>query len=129
MSEDKYERGRKKFDEINPGASDRIKERLKDIAPDFIRYIDEFIFADIWSRPGLDIKSRQIAVVAALTCMGNSGPQLRAHIHNSLHVGWTRQEVVEVIMQMAVYAGFPAALNGLDAAKEVFQERDALGKS
>ena len=129
MSDDRYERGRKKFEEINPGASDRIAERLKDIAPDFIRYIDEFIFGDIFSRPGLDLKSRQIAIVAALTCLGNARPQLKAHIHNSLNVGWTRQEIVEVIMQMAIYGGFPVALNGFDAAKEVFQERDALGQS
>ena len=129
MSEDRYERGRKLFEEISPGASDQIAERLKDIAPDFIRYLNEFVFGDIFSRPGLDVKSRQIVIVAVLTCLGYARRQLKAHIHNSLNVGWTRQEIIEVIIQMAVYGGFPAALNGFDAAKEVFQERDALGKS
>jgi 4-carboxymuconolactone decarboxylase len=70
------------------------------------------------------LKSREIATVAALTALGNAQPQLKVHIHGALNVGCTREEVVEVILQMAVYAGFPAALNGVMAAKEVFQERD-----
>lgn len=69
---------------------------------------------------GLDLRSREIATVAALTAMGNAAPQLKVHIGAALHVGLTQDEIVEVIMQMAVYAGFPAALNGLFAAKEVF---------
>jgi len=61
-------------------------------------------------------------VVAALTAMGNAAPQLKVHIHGARNVGCSRQEIVEVIMQMAVYAGFPAALNGLFAAKEIFSQ-------
>jgi 4-carboxymuconolactone decarboxylase len=98
----------------------RVIDSLRDIAPDFARYLIEFPFGDIYSRPGLDLKSREIAVVAALTALGNAAPQLKVHIQGALNVGVTRDEVVEVIMQMAVYAGFPAALNGLTAAKEVF---------
>ena len=85
----------------------------------------EFPFGDIYAREGLDLKSREIAVVAALTAMGTAGPQLRVHIGAALHVGCTRQEILEVIMQMAVYAGFPAALNGLFAARDVFAAHDA----
>ncbi|WP_342707909.1 carboxymuconolactone decarboxylase family protein [Desulfomicrobium apsheronum] len=77
---------------------------------------------------GLDLKSREIAVVAALTALGTAGPQLRIHLHAALNVGCTREEIVEVIMQMSAYAGFPAALNGLFAAKEVFAERRADGR-
>jgi 4-carboxymuconolactone decarboxylase len=61
--------------------------------------------------------------------MGTAAPQLKVHIHGALNVGCTRQEVIEVIIQMAVYAGFPAALNGILAAKDVFEERDAKGES
>ena len=60
-------------------------------------------------------------MVAALTALGNASPQLKVHIAAALHVGCTREEIVEVIMQMAVYAGFPAALNGLFAAREIFE--------
>ncbi len=93
---------------------------LADIAPDFARYLLEFPFGDIYSRPGLDLRAREIATVAALTALGTATPQLKVHIAASLNVGLSREEIVEIIMQMAVYAGFPAALNGLFAAQEVF---------
>jgi 4-carboxymuconolactone decarboxylase len=127
--QDRYQRGWERLKEIDGEAGERVIDNLKDIAPDFARYFIEFPFGDIYSRSGLDLKSREIAMVAALTALGNATPQLMVHIHGALNVGCTRQEVVEVIMQMAVYAGFPASLNGLFAAKEVFKERDASGKS
>jgi 4-carboxymuconolactone decarboxylase len=129
QDEDRYKRGWEKLKEIDGEAGERVIESLKDIAPDFARYVIEFPFGDIYSRSGLDLKSREIAVIAALTALGNATPQLKVHIHGALNVGCTRQEVVEVVMQMAVYAGFPAALNGLFAVKEVFKERDESGRS
>ena len=96
--------------------------------PDFARMIIEFGFGDIYSRPGLDIKIRQIITVAALTALGTAPLQLRNHINRALILGWSRNEVLEVIMQMAVYAGFPAALNAIYVTKEVFDERDAKGE-
>lgn len=124
--ENRYARGLAKLEEIDGQQGERVIESLKDIAPDFGRYIIEFGFGDIYSRPGLDLKSREIAVVAALTALGNAAPQLKVHLHGALNVGCSRDEIVEVIMQMAVYAGFPAALNGLFAAKEVFIERGLM---
>ena len=123
MSQERYERGWKKLKEIDGEAGERVIESLKDIAPDLARYTIEFPFGDVYSRPGLDLKSREIATVAALTALGNALPQLKVHINAALNVGCTRQEIVEVIIQMSVYAGFPAALNGMFAAKEVFKER------
>lgn len=119
-NESRYERGLAKLREIDGKAGEHVLESLDGIAPDFARYLIEFPFGDIYSRPGLDLKSREIAVVAALTALGNAAPQLKVHIQAALNVGVTRTEIVETIMQMAVYAGFPAALNGLAAAKEVF---------
>ncbi len=124
MSNERYSRGWEKLQEIDGEAGERVIDSLKDIAPDFARYLIEFPFGDIYSRPGLDLKSREIATVAALTALGNAAPQLKVHIQAALNVGCSRLEVVETIMQMAVYAGFPATLNGLFAAKEVFQELD-----
>jgi 4-carboxymuconolactone decarboxylase len=86
-------------------------------------YVFEFAYGDIYSRPGLDLKSREMVTVAALTALGNATPQLKSHINGALNAGCTREEIIEVIMQMAVYAGFPAALNGLYSAKEVFDKR------
>lgn len=123
--ENRYERGLAKLQEIDGEAGERVLASLDGIAPDFARYLIEFPFGDIYSRPGLDLKSREIAVVAALTALGNSAPQLKVHIQGAINVGATRAEVVETIMQMAVYAGFPAALNGLMVAKEVFAQASA----
>ena len=122
----RYERGLEKLKEIDGEIGERVVASLADIAPDFARYLIEFPFGDIYSRPGLDLKSREIAVVAALTAMGNAAPQLRVHIQGALNVGVSREEVIETIIQMAVYAGFPAALNGLYAAREVFASLDTL---
>ena len=83
----------------------------------------EFSFGDIYSRPGLDLRAREIATIAALTALGNASPQLKVHIEAGLNVGLSREEITEAMMQMAVYAGFPAALNGLFAAKEIFALR------
>jgi 4-carboxymuconolactone decarboxylase len=124
--DDRYARGLEKLKEIDGEAGQRVIESLKDIAPDLARYTIEFPFGDIYSRPGLDLRSREIATVAALTALGTAAAQLKVHIHGALNVGCTREEVVEVIMQMAVYAGFPAALNGMFAAREVFAERGIL---
>ena len=127
MDNERFARGWAKLKEIDGEAGERVIESLKDIAPDFARYLIEFPFGDIYSRPGLDLKSREIATVAALTALGTAAPQLRVHIQAALNVGVSAGEVVETIMQMAVYAGFPAALNGLFAAQEVFKERDESG--
>jgi len=114
---------------VDGKAGETVIEGLKNIAPDLARYVIEFPFGDVYSRPGLDLKSREIAAVAALTALGTATPQLKVHINGALNVGLSRQEVVEIIIQMVVYAGFPAALNGMFTAKEVFQERDEKGQS
>ncbi len=125
MNNERYRRGWSKLREIDGLGGEKVIESLRDIAPDFARLIIEFPFGDIYSRPGLDLKTRELAVVAALTAMGNATPQLKVHIQGALNVGSTEQEIVEIMMQMAVYAGFPAALNGLFAAKDVFSQGES----
>ena len=122
MHSERYEKGLAVLRQVDGRGGEAVVESLKDIAPDFARYLVEFPFGDIYARPGLDLKSREMAVVAALTALGNASPQLKVHIAAALHVGCTRQEILEVIIQMAVYAGFPAALNGLFVARDVFEE-------
>ncbi len=116
----RLERGRRALAEIDGHAGEKVVASLADIAPDFATYLLEFPFGDIYSRPGLDLRAREIATIAALTAMGTAAPQLKVHIEAGLNVGLSREEITEIIMQMAVYAGFPAALNGLFAAKDVF---------
>lgn len=120
MYSERFIKGRQMLQQVDGKGGDAVIDSLRDIAPDFARYLIEFPFGDIYSRSELDLRSREIATVAALTAMGNAAPQLKVHIKAALHVGLTQAEIIEVMMQMAVYAGFPAALNGLFAAKEVF---------
>ena len=120
----RLERGKRALAEIDGEAGHKVIAALADIAPDFADYVFEFPFGDIYSRPGLDLRAREVATIAALAAMGNAAPQLKVHIEAGLNVGLSRQEITEVLIQMAVYAGFPAALNGLFAAKEVFAARD-----
>lgn len=125
VGESRLERGRRALAEIDGTAGEKVVASLADIAPDFATYLLEFPFGDIYSRPGLDLRAREIATIGALTAMGNAAPQLKVHIEAGLNVGLSRGEIVEIVMQMAVYAGFPAALNGLFAAKEVFANRSS----
>ncbi|GGY72071.1 4-carboxymuconolactone decarboxylase [Cellvibrio zantedeschiae] len=121
MTQSRYETGLQKLNQIDGLAGTKVIESLQDICPDLAKFTIEFPFGDIYSRPGLDLKSREIATVAALTALGNCAPQLKVHLQAALNVGCTEDELKEVILQMAVYAGFPAALNGMLAFKEVLK--------
>lgn len=120
MSSERYIIGQEMLQRVDGKGGEAVVDSLRDIAPDFARYLIEFPFGDIYARPGLDLRSREIATIAALTALGNAEPQLKVHIAAGLNVGLTQEEITEAIMQMAVYAGFPAALNGLFAARAVF---------
>lgn len=123
---ERFTRGWEKLKEIDGEAGEKVIESLKHIAPDLGRYTIEYPFGDIYSRPGLDLKSREIATISALAAMGNAQPQLKVHIGAALNVGCSPEEIVEVIIQMSVYAGFPAALNAASVAEAVFSERGII---
>ncbi|WP_295487279.1 carboxymuconolactone decarboxylase family protein [uncultured Pseudomonas sp.] len=122
-NETRLERGKRALAQIDGEAGQKVVSALASVAPDFATYLFEFPFGDIYSRPGLSLRDREIATVAALTAMGTATPQLKVHIEAALNVGLSQEEIIEILMQMAVYAGFPAALNGLFAAKEVFMDK------
>ena len=122
-SESRYERGWKALREVDGPAGEAVIASLEGIAPDLARYVIEFTFGDIYVRPGLDLRAREIVTVAACTALGSVLPQLKVHVHGLLNVGGTREEVVETITQTAVYAGFPVAINAMHAASEVFAAR------
>ena len=117
---DRFDRGVRQLEAVDRGQVRRIVAGLRDIAPDFARYLVEFPFGDIYARPGLDLRAREIAALAALTVLGTAPDQLKAHVQAARNVGVSREEIVEVIMQMVIYAGFPASLNALAVAREAF---------
>jgi 4-carboxymuconolactone decarboxylase len=126
MSEERYQKGMANLKIMNPDSYRDMEKTLEDIAPDMARYVAEFAYGDIYSRPGLDKKTRELVTLAAITTLGGAESQLKSHIHGALNVGCNPREIIEVLIQMAVYAGFPKALNGIFAAKEVFDEREEI---
>jgi len=127
--ESRYERGYKKLFEVDGKAGKDVENSLNAISPDLVKYIIEYSFGDIYSREGLDLKSKEVAVVASLTALGNAQPQLKVHINGALNVGCTINEVKEVILQMSGYSGFPTCINAMNALKEVLNEREEQGIS
>jgi len=124
MSNKRFNRGQATLASIHGHVGEGVMRTLQDVAPDFARMIVEFAYGDVYARGVLSPKERQIATLSSLVTLGHAPTELKAHIQGALNVGCTRQEVVEVIMHMAVYAGFPAALNGLLVAKGLFEELD-----
>lgn len=89
------------------------------LAPDFYRYVAASAFGMLWSRPGLAVRDRSLVTVAQLAALGRTD-ELRAHLRGARNVGITQEELVEVLMQTAIYAGVPAANDALKVAAEVF---------
>ncbi len=117
-------KGLKVLGSINGESGKHIMSKLKDISPDMARFVIEFPYGDIYSRLGLDLKTRELITIASLVTLGFAAHELKAHVGNALNAGCTQEEITETIMQMSVYAGFPAALNGLFIAGEVFQKKE-----
>jgi 4-carboxymuconolactone decarboxylase len=114
--------GRKKLLEIDGEEGAKVEEILINTCPDLARYLIEYSFGEIYARGILDNRTKELVVVAALTAMGTAAPQLKVHIHAALHVGCTPEEIREIIIQMSVYAGFPATLNAMRSLMEVLSE-------
>ena len=126
MSDDLYQKGIQKIQELtaspddNPTGFMNIGADFQDIAPDLSKYVVEFAFGGIYSRPGLDNKQKVLTTITALVAQGK--PQIGMHIKTGLTVGLTPEEIVGCIMHLLPYTGFPSVINALSVAKEVFTE-------
>lgn len=124
---DRYRRG---IDIAEQLAADKlahfVQSGVAEIAPDFARMIIEFAFGDIYARKALDLKSRELIAIAVLAAIGKAGPQLRVHVESAAASGISKSEVIEVLMQIALYAGFPAALNALAECHDLLTDDDRL---
>ena len=91
------------------------------LAPEFFSLVTQFVFGMFWSRPNLDLRSRSLCTVAQLAALGKTD-ELKGHLLGALNLGITREELIEVLMQTACYAGVPAAVSALNAAAEVLKK-------
>jgi 4-carboxymuconolactone decarboxylase len=114
-----YEKGLALLRQIHGGhAGEALVDAQRDICPDFATMSIEWALGGIMARPGLDLKVRQLIVIAACTTLGHAEPQLRAHIQGAVAVGATREEIVETILQTLFYAGGAAVANALQVAEQ-----------
>ena len=124
-NQDLMTRGLAKLNEVDGEQGDKVMQALADIAPDLARYIIGFAFGEIYTRPPLDLQQRELITLAALAAQGGCEKQLHVHIHASLNVGLTREQIIETFIQCIPYLGFPKVLNAVFVAKEVFAEQGA----
>ena len=124
MSES-LQQGRDLVEQLNPGMEEALDARYGHLVPGMAEAVVDFAYGRQYARPGLPLRDRYIATIAALTALGGqTGPQLKINIAGARKAGLSREEIGEIIWQMALYGGFPAAINGLNAALEVFSEED-----
>lgn len=127
MTRDRRARALALLARLDPDAPPRVAENLDALSDDFLEIVLGFAFADVVSRPGIDLRTREMLTVAALMATGTAPAQLEFHIRAALNVGVTRAQIVDILLQIAVYAGGPACMNGIAAARRAFAPRGAGG--
>jgi 4-carboxymuconolactone decarboxylase len=123
MNEDNLQRGRQILDEMTGGRGEAVEARWRELHPDLADLIVGFVAGEIWARPGLDRKTRSLVTVAATAALGRTSA-LALNVRMALRNGATREEIVEVLLHLTAYAGFPAGWEGLETAAAVFAEAD-----
>src|SRR5665213_3809324 len=123
MDSERFERGEKMMRLVDGDrVTDHLLARYDDIAPDFAKYLVEFGFGEIYARDG-DLRQRELVAIASLATMGGCDAQLETHLHGAFNVGLTQAEIVEAVMTLIPYVGFPKALNALATLKRVIEKR------
>jgi alkylhydroperoxidase/carboxymuconolactone decarboxylase family protein YurZ len=119
------ERGRQLLRQmLEPAEADRIEQVWRQVSPDFHDYVLEFVAGEIWSRPGLERRTKSLATIAALAALGRP-LALELNIRMALRNGASRQDILETLLHIAPYAGFPACWEGLTIAQKVFRQEES----
>ena len=123
--ESRRERGLRQLAETVGLDGAQVLTKLIAFSPELTRFIVDFAYGDVIERKQLDARTRALVVVAALAALGNAQPQLQVHIGSALNSGCTRAEILDVLLLVAVYAGFPAAMNGMAAARAALESHES----
>lgn len=124
--QERFARGMKVLTTIDGESGQKVIDSLVDISPELGHQIVAWAFGEIYDRPGLAPRDRQLVTLGMLTALGGCEPQLEVHVNAALNVGLTPEEIVEVFLHSAVYCGMPKALNATFVAKKVFTDRGLL---
>ncbi|HMV37698.1 4-carboxymuconolactone decarboxylase [Plasticicumulans sp.] len=125
MSPEQFEKG---LEVRRAVMGDAFVERALANLDDFSRPLQELVtgyaWGEIWTRPGLDRRTRSLINLAMLTAL-NRGTEFKGHVRGAINNGCTREEIVEVLLQAAVYCGMPAGVEAFRNAREVLDQIDA----
>lgn len=124
--DEQYEYGLNVLRQIDGDAGQRVVDSLTDISPELGHQVVAWSFGEIYARPGLAPRDRQLVTLGILAALGGCEPQLQVHINAALNVGLTPAQITEALLHSAVYCGMPRAINATLVAKKVFSERDLL---
>ncbi|GFZ33244.1 4-carboxymuconolactone decarboxylase [Clostridium zeae] len=124
MENTRFIKGMENLKTVDGKGGDAVIQSLQDISPDLGKYIIEFAFGDIYSRPVLSLQEREMITIVSLLTAGGCEPQLEVHINGALNTGIEPVKIVETFLQCIPYTGFPKVLNAIFTAKKVFQERN-----
>jgi 4-carboxymuconolactone decarboxylase len=124
--QDRFDRGMKVLTSIDGESGQKVIDSLADISPELGHQVVAWAYGDIYDRPGLGPRDRQLVTLGMLTALGGCEPQLDFHVNAALNVGMTPEEIVEALLHASVYCGIPKALNATVVAQKVFAERDLL---
>ena len=122
-----HELGRERLRQLAGPDAEEAVARITAYMPELGDWIRDFVFAEVFGRDGLDLRTRQIVNVSALCALGTATPQLEIHMNGALNAGVSEDELKEIVLQLAVYAGFPAALNGMATLERVVKARAERG--
>lgn len=123
---ERFAAGMQVLDAIDGEAGVKVINALADIAPELGHQIVAWGFGDIYARPDLQPRDRQLVTLGMLTALGGCEPQLEVHIGAALNVGLQPEQILEALLHASVYCGFPKALNAVAVARKVFTDRDLL---
>jgi 4-carboxymuconolactone decarboxylase len=125
MDKEKYETGQKIRREVLGDAYvDNAAKRTNDFNRPFQELITEYVWGTLWTRPGLDRRTRALINLGMLTALGRT-EEVKLYLRASSNIGVSREDVREVLMQTAIYCGIPAALDSFRVAEDIFDEQDA----
>jgi len=124
--EQRYEHGLKVLQQIDGDVGQKVVDSLGDISPELGRQVVAWAFGEMYSRPSLAPRDRQLVTLGMLTALGGCEPQLDVHINAALNVGLTPAEIIEALLHSVVYCGMPRAINATFVAKKVFADRDLM---
>jgi 4-carboxymuconolactone decarboxylase len=119
----KHEQGMQRIKEVLGHDAEQIIKNFEKVSPDFAKYIVEFAYGELYSRNGLTDKHRELAAVASMIGQGNTGFPLKTHLKGMLNVGWTQNEILELIIFLISFVGFPPAVDAIKMAHELFTEK------